>query len=330
MSLDFQELEALKEQIEKPTNNQNNDFLKNFVKLPAGNGHLLVRLLPPAPPGMFGRQQNPFKMSTRIHRINERNIHCPREKVGKRWIGPCPVCEYYSEYWKTRIEPCKNELLAKEMKDFARTLKATDRFYFNVIVRQQVNEETKQLEKDVGPLIFPAGIQILNIILLGIMGNEAIDEKPLGDVTDPVTGRDFKLIKAISAGDGYPSYTQSKFQDVSPLGTPEQIARWTEGLHDLTTLRKVLPYEEIKVHLKKHLGVIPRNDSPSGFDMSEYEPQKTSATVTADMPETVAVTTAPAAATSAVSKQVLEDITASFDDELVDVDFIDDIKNMPS
>lgn len=333
MSFNFDELQEIKNEFDNQDKKKNGgganpDFLKNFVKLPQGNGFLMVRFLPPAPPGMFGRQVNQFKQHSRIHRINGRNIHCPREKKGRGWFGPCPICEHYSYTWK-RSEKAKTEDEQKQLQALARTFRPSDRYYFNVIVRQQLNEETKQMENDVGPLILPAGAQILKILITGIFGDESANEAPLGDITHPVTGRDFKLVKKIQGGKTMPEYGGSKFCDPSPAGTPEQIERWMQNLHDLVPLRRLMSYDDMKIQLQKHLGVIPQYDTPVNYNPADYERPAggPAATVRPDAaPSQTASQSAPST--------TVEDVDASFDigeiDELADEEFVGELGSMPS
>ena len=73
--------------------NNVNNFLNNFVRMPEGNGAVTLRFLPPS-------KGSSFYCATRTHRMSGRNVHCPRELEGARWLGKCSVCEYYNWLWR--------------------------------------------------------------------------------------------------------------------------------------------------------------------------------------------------------------------------------------
>lgn len=123
----------------------------------------------------------------------------------------------------------------------ARSLKPVERYYFNCIVRGG----------DGLPKIYSCGKTVKDIILKAMVGDDG--EPALGDCSHPVTGRDFKVVKVVKGG-AYPDYAQSKFLAVSPLGTPEEIARYLDGRYDLQQLRQVKPYSEMYLGLQAHYG----------------------------------------------------------------------------
>jgi hypothetical protein len=119
------------------------NFLDNFVLMPEKDGVVIVRILPPGNdlPMLHGG----MCMSTRVHTINNRKVHCLKEKVkGKKYpVGDCKICDHYN--WLYRR---KDELLRAGDKDGAeacvreaRAIKPVERYYFNVIVRK-VRKET--------------------------------------------------------------------------------------------------------------------------------------------------------------------------------------------
>ena len=268
-NLDF---EALKGELDRSAQKKSgaSDFLKNFVRTPQSNGFVIVRLLPPAPPGMHGREKSPFYVATRTHRLNERSYHCHMELVGKKWVGDCPVCAYCRWLWK------ESEKFTGELKDakqnMYRQIKAIERFYFAAIARKQINPDTNQPEENVGPLIFSVGQTVKDKIFTYILGNDTLGKKALGDVTDILKGRDFKLVKVMTQGANgtYPTYNESEFDDPSPLGSPDQVEKWMASIPDLVSLRRLVEADELKRQLKMHLGLI--QDEATGFDASEYEP----------------------------------------------------------
>ena len=246
----------------------NDDFLKNFVAFPE-TGAIVVRLLGPALSGKFERDRSPFFMATRIHRINERSFHCPRELNGDKWLGDCPICSHYTWLWQESEQKGKDEQV--RMQNLARSLKPRPRYYYNCIVRPENGERPE-------PKILSIGEKLHKVIINKMFGNKALKIKGLGNVADPERGRDLIITKQMISGhDGnaYPDYGESHFDDESSaLGTPDEIAYYMDHLHDLVSLRVVRPVEELKHQLKIHLGLIP-NDSPNNgsYDPSEFQPE---------------------------------------------------------
>lgn len=247
-------------------NNQATGFLKNFVKIPDNDCTVLLRILPPATPGMFNRKKSDLFCQTRTHRVNGKSIHCPRTlqkgREGKTyWGGDCEICNYYNALWQE--SKTKGPKEAAELQAQARAIKPVERYYYNVIVRDQ--------EEATEPKIWSVGKKVHAKVILAFVGNESMRKKPLGNIADPDTGRDFLYVKEMTAGSDeqmYASYNNSEWQDPSPLGSPDEVNKWMAGLHDLASLRIVKPQEELKLELKKHLGLIPNDDTK--FDMSEY------------------------------------------------------------
>jgi len=157
----------------------NTDFLENFVRMPEKDGFVTVRLLPPS-------KGKKFFCATRTHRINNRSLHCPRVLVNrngqKRWEDeepkcPCVICKYYNELWKESEK--KDGKAAEELQNQARKIKPIERYYYNCIVRTQVNKNG-ETEKNVGPKILSIGKTLHQRIVRAIVGDKANDEKPLG------------------------------------------------------------------------------------------------------------------------------------------------------
>lgn len=283
MSLNILDLKNEADRLKKGKGGNQADFLDNFVKMPEGAGTVSVRLLGPAEPGKFDRNSSPFYQETRIHKINNKSLHCRKtynKKTGK-YEGDCPICQYYSSLWKKSEDVNITEKEKLDLQAKARLIKPVPRYYFNCIVRQEKQKDGGVLE-NVGPKILSIGETVYKKIITGIVGDEDLEEKGYGDVTHPTTGRDFKLIKTIkkSGDQDYPNYDSSKFLDVSPLGTPDQIKMWADTLHDLAAMRQLKSEEEMVIELKKHLGLIPNDpQSSGGFDLSELEQSPTTASV---------------------------------------------------
>jgi hypothetical protein len=246
-------------------------FGDNFVQMPEKEGFVVIRVLPPKKGGKLF-------IGTRIHRINEKNIHCPRELVKKGdrvfWVDkdpndPCPCCMLYkSEYEKSKTMTNKVEI--KQQQDYAKQFKPYERFYYNCIVRSQINKRTNKVEENVGPKIFSAGEKVHDRILVAFLGKPKFGKLPLGDITDVKNGRDFRVVKAVSDGDNYANYDQSEWLEQSPLGEKDQVEKWLDSLHDLSKLRIIKSTDEMKTELKKHLGLIQETVDTS-FDPSEFQ-----------------------------------------------------------
>lgn len=290
-----------------------NDFLENFVRMPDRDGYVTVRLLPPA-------KGKKFYCATRTHRLNTRNVHCPRILVNGRWVdadpkNPCCICKYYNEMWRDSEK--LEGTAAEQMQAEARKIKPIERYYYNCVVRQQVNPKTQEVEKNVGPKILSIGKTLHQRIVRAIVGDKEHDEQPLGDVTDAKAGRDFKIIKSMrsSGKDAYPNYDSSKFLDPSPLGEKDQIDHWLETLHDLAGLRVLKTTDEMKVDLKKYLGII--KDDTTNFDMSEFQKKP-------DLAEQVR----QSGSQNTPTPQTVVTAPASADEVLAEDEFMNELKNL--
>ena len=229
---------------------------------------MVVRLLGPAAAGMFERESSPFFQETRIHRVNNKSIHCLKkfDKASKRYVGDCPICSYYHWLWRESEKPGVGMEEAAKLQARARAIKPNERYYYNCIVRK-----TEDGQENAGPLILSVGEKLHKRIVLGITGSAKLEEKGYGDVTDRVSGRDLKIVKTLtkSGREVYPNYDSSKYLEESPAGNPEEFKIWMQSLHDLVALRILKDPEYLKIELKKHLGLIPA-DSSDNFDPSEY------------------------------------------------------------
>lgn len=266
MALDLSELRSELKRVSVAPGQQGGGggFLDNFVKMPESDGLVVVRLLP----SKTGKVRDIYQ-STRIHSINNRKLHCPRELLGERWQGLCPICDYYNWLWKESKVRGKEEAIA--MQTEARGIKPVERYYLNCIVRSQTgNYRNNQPNKLNTPLILSVGKQVFARVLRAMLGSEEDMEPALGDVTDVMEGRDFKILKKTKKGnDGqqYPYYEDSKFLDPTPLGSPQQQQEWLAGLFDLKSLREMKTPDELKREVRIHRGV--EKDPTVGYDLSE-------------------------------------------------------------
>lgn len=239
-----------------------------FVQMPEGKGSVAVRVLPPL-------RGSSLVCKTRIHKINGRNYHCPRtfSDNTEKWEGACPICDYYRWLYKEvdRLEAEGDSIAADKRRAEARALKANERYYFNVIVRQEIgaNGETKE---NVGPKILSVGIKLYSKIVRAFTGDDEYNEPPLGDISDWKKGRDLLIIKELQS-DGarkFPNYDRSKFMEPSPLGTPEQVKEWMSNLHDLNLLRRLVEDKELDRQLAIYRGVI-EDEGDSGFNPDKFD-----------------------------------------------------------
>lgn len=310
MSLDLGSLQKEYKSL-KTSEGTSGSFLENFVRMPEGKGSVVMRLLPPAPKGMFNRDDNPFYLTTALHRVNGKSIHDIREYVNGKWVGNNnPIVEYIRRLWKESENDAPAE--AERKRALYRQLKPVERYYYNVIVREE-RDENGNVKKNVGPKILSVGKTVHEIILRGILGDTEMNQPRLGDVTDSKTGYDFKLVKTIrkSGDQQYPNYEASHFLEQSPAGDPDDWNKWMETLHDLKSLRVLKTADELKHELAVHLGV------------------KQEASVEAIEESVAKVEAKPVAAKAKVEAAVaVESESSDSDDEIADKDFLEELRRL--
>lgn len=277
-SLDISEIQNEYERVstEPGTFAGNDDYLKKFVRLPTSDGYTLMRFLP-------RKKGEKLYCATRVHTLNaataaqpdkKATYHCPKVLVqtekGPRWQGECIICKYYSDLW-AKSESLRGKA-QDELQNQARAIKPVERYYYNAIVRAEKDKDGNVL-KNVGPKVYSCGKVVHSKIMRSIVGDDTAGEKPLGDVTHPLNGRDFRLVKKVVKGSGgkdYPNYDNSKFDDVSPLGSPEELTTWIENLWDLQALRTVKSPEELKHALRVSLGMVKEENHQNDDDLEEF------------------------------------------------------------
>jgi hypothetical protein len=304
-------------------------YLNNFVRMPEGKGSVILRILPPAPDGMFGKKDNPFFQATRIHKVNGKSLHDPREKVNGRWVGENPIGDYLKWLWKESEQSSPDE--RDRMQALYRQLKPIDRYYYNVIVRSET-DDAGNVKKNVGPKILSVGKTVHEAILRGICGDPEINQPRLGDVTDFKSGRDFKLVKTIrkSGENTYPNYESSHFLEESPAGDPDDCKSWMENLHDLGSLRSLKTSEELDHELMVHLGA--KQETSSNFDPNKYKSPTavTSSVATSPVPKVRVVEEEDVeeVVTSKVTKRVPAPTDDDDDDEMADKEFLEELRKL--
>lgn len=246
------------------------NFLDQFVPMPevkpGQTGTVAIRALPPVKGGKL------FQYN-RTHKLNGRSIHCPRPLVSGKWDRSvaCPICDYYSSIWKQieKLEKAGHGAQADKLKEEARAIKPVERYYYNAIVRSMVSEG-KEL-KNVGPRILSVGVILHKMIIRAIVGEDGDPDSKLGNITDLKSGYDFIIRKEVTAGmEGFPKYERSGFaRTSSPAGTPEEVQKWQEALHDLTKLRNPRDIETLEKELAIHRGLIP--DETETFKTEDFD-----------------------------------------------------------
>jgi hypothetical protein len=245
-------------------------FLDQFVPMPevkpGQTGSVAIRILPPVKGGKL------FQYN-RVHTMNGRKVHCPRPLVNGKWDRnvACPICDYYSSLWRQidKLEKAGRGAEATGLKEEARSIKPVERYYYNAIVRSLVIDGKEK--KNEGPRILSIGKLLHQTIIAAIVGREGDPDSKLGNVTDLKAGWDFIIRKTVTAGEeGFPKYDSSGFaRQASPAGTPEEIKRWQESLHDLTKLRNPKDLEYLEKELAIHRGLIP--DDAETFDTEGFD-----------------------------------------------------------
>lgn len=210
MAIDLDALRKKYEQMNKKKGS-NEDFLANFYQIKEGTN--LIRILP------WRDDSKAFYAETKIHRIPEGEDKTKNYQCRKIFDEQCPLCEFYYSLWKTK---------SKDDEKLARIIKPRERYYLNVLDRE-LNE-----------------VKILSIgqvVMQKILGT--IVDPDFGDITDPIKGHDFKIIKVMDGG--WPKYDQSQPRPKSEsIGDSRMIAEIMDKLHDIHALVKLEDYKELE------------------------------------------------------------------------------------
>lgn len=279
-----------------------------------------VRILPPAK-GARLFQYN------RLHMLNGRTYHCPRPLTPEgKWDYKvkCVVCEYYNSLYrqKDKLKDQGRQAEADKVEEEAKSIKPIERYYYNAIARKEGDQT------NVGPKIFSVGKVVHKMIVRAIVGDET--EAPLGNITDVKTGYDF-VVKKEKRGtdkDGYPNYDRSGVaRDSSPAGTPEEIKKWSENLHNLAELRQVKDHEVLEKQLAIHRGLIP--DETASFDVDEFDRKFTGGKPTATTTPSASVEDRVEAAVGSFDETAAPTPSAPAEDITIeDEDFLKDLEAM--
>lgn len=161
---------------------------------------------------------------------------------------PCPIKDFVDALFKTGDKD--DEKLAKRMR-------ATTRYYFNIIDRSL--EEGDEGYGEV--MVFGCGASIFTDVL-GL-----IVDPDYGDITDPENGYDIIITRTGTGLD-----TEYKV-NARPKQTPIGFDDWEDKLVDLSIFTKVKSYEEREAILNGE--ELPKNDD-SDEDEEVEKPNKTS------------------------------------------------------
>ena len=304
-ALDLSEIELESGRVNSKGQQNSDGGNNNYVRMPDGNSFVVLRFLP-------RKKGEPLFCAAKYHMLrdnngNKRVFFSPKQLIktdkGLRWVGDNSIIDKYLRDLWSKSEKVTGKA-QDELRNQYRELKGIERYYYNVIVRQEKDIKTGETIKNVGPKIYSCGKTIHGMIMRAIVGDEAAGEEALGDITNPKTGRDFKLVKKI-VGD-YPNYDQSKFVEPSPLGEPKEVDNWLSNLHDLQAIRVLKSEDELKHALKVHLGLI-EDGSNDDFDASEFTSSVSSSAKKTKPKEEVDLGLDSVPASTAVEEEVMAD-----------------------
>ena len=296
-------------------------YLAKYVRLPERDGYTQLRILP-------RKKGQKLFCVTRVHTLvnpttgQKKTYHCPKNLVqtkrGEKWEGECIICKYYSDLWQQ--SESKTGKAQEDLQNQAREIKPVERYYYNVIVRQEKDKDGNSL-KNVGPKVYSCGKTVHSKIVRAIVGDEDAGESPLGDVSHPSTGRDFRVVKKTTKGGGgreYPNYDNSKFEDVSSAGSPDELETWIENLNDLQALRALKTQDELKHALRVHLGMVKEGVSQDDSELDEFRTGSSAPKSTASAPseavrEELVVASAPSSNDSGDEVMADDDFMSELD-----------------
>lgn len=243
---DYFNLDSLKKE-QQTFSNSNQDWKEKYAYFPEGEGSWSLRILPP-------KAGSQWCVAVKIVKLNGKKLHSHMVYSDGKWVGDCPMHKKYRETWDRINYLTKQGKLeeVESLKKIASSLKGYDRFYFNVIIRDEMVDNKPVVNQK--PKVWSCGKDLYAKMVDEIVGNAALKIKKLGNVLHLENGRDFHYIKRMKKGSTYPDDSSSRFSsDISPAGTPEQIKLWMENLHDLSAERKLRPVDELEQEIRKHL-----------------------------------------------------------------------------
>lgn len=153
---------------------------------------------------------------------------CACKHDGGQWKGNCYLCNKYKADWQN-----------------LKRLKPWDRFFYNVVVAGE--QEAK---------IFKVGLNIHTAIITAMIGTVTPSNqvKPLGDISDMLTGRWMTVTRKMVYAPNqvqYPDY-RVEWEEPSLLGNWEAVL--FNGLHDLTQFLKPTPEKDMIAAFEEEFG----------------------------------------------------------------------------
>jgi hypothetical protein len=213
--VNINELRKKYEEINSTGTGNSTEFLSKFFMMEEGTS--VVRVLP------WKDEEQEFYTETAIHRLDDKNYHCPRVKGDK-----CPVCDKYYDLWKQINAIGKDTPRGRDLADVARQIKARKRYYLNVVDR-----------RDGKVKILSVGQKLFGKIL------DCFFDEDFGDITDVSEGWDFKIVKDTQGQ--WPNYDKSAPKPKqSKAGSDQEVSQWMDELHDIHGLVKIADYDDLK------------------------------------------------------------------------------------
>jgi len=200
-------IEDLRKKYEQINRKPGEGFSDKFYKFE--DGPQMVRVLP------WKDDELPFYKESAIHRIDDKNHHCPKALKG----DPCPMCDFVSTLYNAGDDNSVS---------LARQLKAGKRFYMNVVDRNDSKVK-----------IMSVGVKLFSKIL------DSFFDEDYGDITDIAKGHDYKVVRDRSGQ--WPTYDKSAPRPAkSEAGTDSEISAWLDERHDIHGFIEAAEYETLK------------------------------------------------------------------------------------
>jgi len=211
--------------------------LKKYLKVEPGKN--TIRILP------WKDDSKPFYAEALIHRYtNEegklRNYFC--RKIQNE---SCPVCDFYFDLWKMHKELGLPPKTKSRFGDLATKIKATPRYYLNVVDRRSLENSPDNVTGAVK--ILSTGQKVFKRVLEGVLNGELMDENDPKNtnVLSLKKGNDF-ILELGKSGE-FNNYDQSTFRiKKTSAGSDREIKVWMEAMHDIHSQIKVGEYDEGK------------------------------------------------------------------------------------
>lgn len=186
-----------------------------------GENRVTIRILPAGPSYMY--QTRSWFVVRKQHYVGSnpvRTVQCLKvpttDSLVPSWEGQCPICDQTKALWAAANRGGNDELSSR-----ARATKGMQRYYFNVLVRNQAGGWD-------GPYLYSAGVLAKDKIV------SFMRDEDYGDITDLETGSDLVLLGTKRGK--FMSYELMPKANPRPAGTLEQVRVWMANLWDLNVL----------------------------------------------------------------------------------------------